>query len=310
MTSVQLYRAICRQDTDLPVFLQDWWLDAVCDDWQAAIVMKGQNVTGVWPYALQYRLRIPVLRTPKLTPYLGPHVFFPGDIRESNRDSFEYEVVSSLLDQLPDAEVWMLAVSPGLKQAGLFRFLDLRTEVRQTFLIDLGQEEAELFANLKEPLRRNIRAAEKEMTISHDPSCLRMLYDFQKITLEDKGRSQNHRFEDLQRLFDACMQHNSGALWVARAEDTVLGIILQVWDKDRSYYLMGAKNPSADNYRALSALLWHGIREARNRGNRIFDMEGSMDPGVERFFRNFGGRRELYMVLRKEQNLLWKLLKR
>jgi len=35
-----------------------------------------------------------------------------------------------------------------------------------------------------------------------------------------------------------------------------------------------------------------------------------MDEGVERFFRNFGGERALYIVLRKNDSLLWKLKKR
>jgi len=291
--------------------MQDWWLDAVCDRWEVAIAMKGQNVTGVWPYAVQQRIRIPMLLTPKLTPYLGPHVFFPDDIRESNRDSFEHETITTLLDQLPDPEVWTLALPPGLKQAGLFRFFDLQTEVRQTFLIDLTQEETELYANLKEPLRRNIRAAEKEITITEEPGCLALLHDYQKVTLEDKGRIQHHSFADLQRLYDACRRHDSGALWVARsAEGQILGIILHVWDNVRSYYLMGAKNPAAADYRAMSALLWHAIREAKRRGHRLFDLEGSMDPGVERFFRNFGARRELYLVLRRNHSWIWKLLKR
>jgi lipid II:glycine glycyltransferase (peptidoglycan interpeptide bridge formation enzyme) len=291
--------------------MHDWWLDAVCEKWDVAIATKGQSVTGVWPYALEQRLRIPMLRTPKLTPYLGPHVFFPDDIRESNRDSFEHETVSALLDQLPDPEVWLLAMPPGLRQAGLFRFFDLQTEVRQTFLIDLTLDEAELYANLKEPLRRNIRGAEKEIVITHDPGCLRLLHDYQKVTLEDKGRTQHHSFADLERLFAACMEHDSGALWVARSpEAEVLAIILQVWDREKSYYLMGARNPASGNYRALSALLWHAILHAKQRGHKIFDLEGSMDPGVERFFRNFGGKRELYLVLRKTHSLLWRLLKR
>jgi lipid II:glycine glycyltransferase (peptidoglycan interpeptide bridge formation enzyme) len=60
----------------------------------------------------------------------------------------------------------------------------------------------------------------------------------------------------------------------------------------------------------MSALLWHAILEAKRKGNQWFDFEGSMDPGVERFFRNFGARRELYMVLRKNRSLLWKLVEK
>jgi lipid II:glycine glycyltransferase (peptidoglycan interpeptide bridge formation enzyme) len=57
----------------------------------------------------------------------------------------------------------------------------------------------------------------------------------------------------------------------------------------------------------MPALLWHCIKEAKARGNACFDMEGSMDQGVERFFRGFGGQRELYLTLQKNDSLIWKL---
>jgi hypothetical protein len=59
----------------------------------------------------------------------------------------------------------------------------------------------------------------------------------------------------------------------------------------------------------MSALLWHCIRQAKARGNRVFDFEGSMDAGVERFFRAFGARRELYLVLKRDGHWFWKLLR-
>jgi lipid II:glycine glycyltransferase (peptidoglycan interpeptide bridge formation enzyme) len=70
---------------------------------------------------------------------------------------------------------------------------------------------------------------------------------------------------------------------------------------------MGAQKQGNDNYRAMPALLWHCIKEAKKRGNKIFDLEGSMDPGVEKFFRSFGANRELYLELKKNDSLIWKL---
>lgn len=291
----------------LPVFMQCWWLDAVCDDWNVALTLKGDQLTGVWPYAIEEKLSIAFRRNPRLTPYLGPHIFYPADIKEANKDSYEHDVMEQLIAQLPDADVWRLSQYPGMKQAGLFRHYGLKIEVQQTFLLSLRAEEEALFQQFKEPLRRNIRSAEKEISITADPGCLQELYDFQKATLFKKRVNQLHTFEDLQKLLQPCLEHQAGTLWVARREGKVQAVIWNVWDAQTSYYFMGAKNPEVDNYRAMSALLWHAIREAHRRGNTTFDMEGSMDPGVERFFRNFGGRRELYLVLRKDSHWLWKL---
>jgi len=307
VSNKELYRNICAQKKDVPLFLQHWWLDAVCNDWDAAIAKKGEQVTGIWPYQLEKKSGMALLRNPKLTPYLGPHIFYPNDIKESNLDSFEYDTLAELTPQLPTAKVWNLALQPGLKQAGIFKNNGTQLQVQQTFLIDLQQGEQMLFANMKENMRRNIRAAEKEITISNSPEYLPDLYNFQKNTLEGKGKKQFYNLADLQKIIEACFANNAAALWVAKKEDKVQAIVWHGWDEQNSYYLMGGQNPAADSYRAMSALLWYAIKEAKKRGNTAFDMEGSMDAGVERFFRGFAGNRTLYMILKKNESFLWKL---
>ena len=49
------YREFCRDVPDLPVFVQDWYLDAVCKDgtWDAAVVSENGLTVGVLPYFLK-----------------------------------------------------------------------------------------------------------------------------------------------------------------------------------------------------------------------------------------------------------------
>ena len=311
VTEKELYITICRKNPEaLPVFAQCWWLDAVCvdkADWNVALTMKGDVVTGVWPYMLSERLSISMMRNPRLTSYIGPHVFFPPDIKDSRRDSYEYDVMEQLLDALPDADVWRLSLTPGIKQAGLFRRAGLKIEVQQTFLCSLEEDEEQIFHHFKEPLRRNIRAAEKDLTITEEPAALEMLYEFQKATLNEKRVAQPYTEAHVETLLTACIANNSGTIWVARQGRQIEAIIWNVWDAEKSYYFMGGKNPATDNYKAMSALLWHCIRQAKARGNKYFDFEGSMDGGVERFFRGFGAKRELYLVLKRDGHWFWKL---
>jgi Acetyltransferase (GNAT) domain len=290
------------------VFAQAWWLDAVSPGWSAAIARKGDSVTGIWPYGIQQRAGVRLMRNARLTPYMGPVVFYPADMKDSNRDSHEHDTIAALAGQLPHAPVWHLSLYPGNKQAGLYRSKGLACEVQQTFLIDLSPDESAILGNMKESLRRNIRSAEKEFTISDAPASLDALYAFQKQTLAAKGVGQYYTLVEMQHLMDACRENGSAALWVARKGEDIAALVWNVWDAERSYYYMGAQKPDADSYRAMSALLWHAIKQAKARGNKYFDLEGSMDPGVERFFRGFGGRRELYMVLKKADSLLWKLI--
>lgn len=308
MESKQLYKAVCQQADDLPLFLQYWWLDAVCPHWEVAIARKGDQVAGVWPYQVEKKLWVGLRRSPVLTPYLGPHVFFPADLKPGNRDAYEHEVISSLLQQMPDEKVWTVAIQPGCIQAGLFRSFGLKSEARQTFLVDLQRPEETIFGGFRDNLRRNIRAAEKELQIVSDPGHIEKLFEFQRQTLQRKSRSIGYDFPLMNRLFEHTLSKGSGCLWAALRNDKVLALVWVVWDKHTCYYLAGGQNPDAEGYKAMSALLWHAMKEARRTGLRTFDMEGSMDPGVERFFRSFGGTRQLYLVLRRNMSLFWNLL--
>jgi hypothetical protein len=310
MTSKEEYKIICtKQKSDLPVFMQYWWLDEVCGSWDVAIAKKGEHVSGVWAYPVEQKMGVTFLRTPPLTPYLGPHVFYPDGLRENKRDSYEHDTVAELVKQLPEAKVWHLALPPGIYQAGIFKNLKLDNHVQQTFLLGLAPAEEALLANMKEATRRNIRGAEAEITIRNDPSQLKELYRFQLSTLGKKGKDVGYTAEYLQKIMGACIANGAAALWVAKSGDKTEAIVWQVWDGQTSYYLMGAQNPGTTSYRAMTLLMWHMIREAKKRGNAHFDFEGSMDEGVERFFRNFGAERNLYLVLHRNDSLLWKLKK-
>jgi hypothetical protein len=307
MTNKEEYKNICEQHPELPLFMQYWWLDEVCTDWDVAIVNNGDNVAGIWPYQTEKKASVTILRNPVLTPYLGPHVFYPSDLKISKRDNFEHETIKALLDKLPVAKVWNVSLQPGLKQIGLFKEKGFDVHTKQTFIIPLNVDEETVFSNLNEDHRRNIRKAEKELIITDEPQLIGQLYEFQKATLDSKKVGMFYSLKQMQSLFNACEQRKSTALWVAKKESEVQAIVWQVWDEYTAYYFMGSKNPQNNNKKALTALLWHAIKYALNTGKKAFDFEGSMDPGVEQFFRNFGGNRELYLVLKKNDSLLWKV---
>jgi lipid II:glycine glycyltransferase (peptidoglycan interpeptide bridge formation enzyme) len=308
MSNKEIYSKLCSQRKDIPIFSQPWWLDTVCAHWDVAIVKKGEHIAGVWPYPVEKKIGVTMIRTPMLTPYMGPLVFYPHDLKESNNDSYEHETVAALIKQLPNAPVWHLSIQPGLKQAGIFKANKLHSQVQQTFLLELKEDEETLLTNMKDAVRRNIRIAESEVTVTNSPEHLKDLFKFQKNTLSKKGKSFNYSLKDLKTIMDAGLANNSTALWVAKTPDKkILAIVWAMWDGTTSYYFMGGQNPEANSYRAMSLLLWHTMRLAKERGNSIYDLEGSMDEGVERFFRNFGGDRALYIILMKNKSLIWKL---
>ncbi len=309
MSNKDIYKQLCETSKEIPLFEQPWWLDVVCKQWDVAIARKGDRIAGTWPYPIEKKLGLTLIRTPKLTPYMGPQVFFPKDLKESNTDNFEHETVLDLIKQLPKSKVWHLAVQPGMRQVGIFKNHKLSPQVQQTFLVELNESEDTLLANMKDTTRRNIRIAEGEVIVSNSPEHLKQLYHFQKETLSKKGLTPAYSFREMEHIMNACIANDACRLWVAKEGKKIVAIVWQVWDNKCSYYFMGGQNPESNNYRAMSLLLWHTIKEAKKQGNTLFDLEGSMDEGVERFFRNFGGERAMYMVLQKNKSFRWWLKK-
>jgi len=307
MSNKEQYKSICEANPQIPVFLQYRWMDAVCADWDVAIAMNGDKVAGVWPYNKEQKIGVSIIRTPKLTPYQGPFVLYPQDLKTANKDGFEHETIAELLKQLPDAKVWHVSLLPRLKQAGLLKANGFSISTKQTFLIDVQQDEQAMLGNMKESLRRNIKAAAAELTIAQDNDAIATLFEYQKHTLNKKDVMQTHSLADMQRLLQLCIANNCGAIYTAKQGSDTVAVIWNVWDANCSYYFMGSQKPDNDNYKAMPALLWHCINGAKARENACFDMEGSMDQGVERFFRGFGGNRELYLTLQKNNSLIWKL---
>ena len=70
------YRALCESEAEIPLFLRDWWLDAVCgdDNWGVAIVCNGDRVDGCLPYSIRRRFGWVLIGQPPLTPFLGPWI--------------------------------------------------------------------------------------------------------------------------------------------------------------------------------------------------------------------------------------------
>lgn len=276
-----------------------------------ARVYKGDKISGIWPFFPEKKYGISMQRNPPLCPYLGPQVFFPPDLKKSKYDSFEHQTIAALLEELPPAQVVATALTPGQKQLDLFAQKGFEIKVRQTFLMDLKDvSEAELTGRLQEDYRRNLRKAAGELEIADAPEEIENLYRFSAATLTRKALKPHFSLAYLQDLFHAAHARGQAALWAARKNGVVQALVWHVWDERRAYYLMGAKNPEVKDARALTALLFHAMNHSRIWGKETFDFEGSMDPGVAHFFRHFGGRKELYLVLEKSDSLLWQVKNR
>jgi lipid II:glycine glycyltransferase (peptidoglycan interpeptide bridge formation enzyme) len=306
LTNKEQYRALCAGSHSPSLFLQDWWLDAG-GNWDVAVVKNGDKIAAVWPYMVESKMGATLFRNPVLTPYFGPRVIYPSDLKRTKMDGFEHEMITALLKQMPAFKVWHLGLPPGQQQVGLFKSQGFEIGARQTFIADLHPTEEIILSLMDDTHRRKIKKAQRDITISDEPAMLPELFRFQKATLERKEQGIHTSLAKMQQLFEAAYSRGQAALWVARAGQEVQAIIWQAWDDKSSYYLAGARNPVVKDNLSMVALLWKGMQHSKQIGRQSFDLEGSMDPGVERFFRGFGAKRAVYLTIQKNTSLIWKL---
>jgi hypothetical protein len=97
--------------------------------------------------------------------------------------------------------------------------------------------------------------------------------------------------------------------WTAHKNHEVLGMVFCIFDKNACYYLLGGINKQAGIQGINNLLVQKSIERAKELDCRIFDFEGSMLKGVEKFFRSFGPELFPYFTVNKAALPLEILLK-
>ena len=70
MTNKELYREFCQTNGDLPLFMTDWWMDAVCagKHWDVLLSLdESGKIQAVLPYLLRKRAWMRYIIMPQQT---------------------------------------------------------------------------------------------------------------------------------------------------------------------------------------------------------------------------------------------------
>ncbi len=307
MTPKEKYRAL-EHLQEVPLFFQPWWLDTVCAAWEVALTEEQGRVTGVMPYQVEQKAGLVIIRNPDMTPYLGPFFFYPAKLKDPEKTGWEDRVLKDLLDQLPRYDSCNILCLPGQNNFLSFYQQGFTYSSLLTYHIDLQQPEAALYAAVHKNHRNLIKQAQPLHTIDTGPSYLQDLLQLHYGTFTRKNKKYTYSRDFLVRMTEASLQAGQGKILVARDSDqrVVTGLLL-LWDRHTMYLLISAVAKEAAHPGVVRLLIWEAICEAQRMGLRTFDFEGSMDPGIEPFFRRFGGSRQYYLYCIHHRSLIWKI---
>jgi hypothetical protein len=291
------YRKWCAGQQNLPLFAQDWWLDAVCgkENWRVITASSGD-----YDLALPvYEVKIKGIRRLVQPPWTQYHYLCDLNGQFSNiQDTYQRNItLKEFLESFPSTPIVEINLNPQFQDGLGFQWAGFHLQTRYSMMIEVHQKEM-LFEGYSKNLRRNIKAAQRLYTVepSSDAS---LLYQVIQETLVRKKAGVQPEQEVIHRMFEALLERKQGRFFVAReADKSVAGGVLVAWDDAYTYYIIGGQQSQKGKPSPHSILMHTFISESLAAG-RTFDFCGSMIPGVARFFSSFGAKTRSFLQVSK-----------
>ena len=296
------YRQFCQNEIELPIFFQDWYLDAVCQEgsWEAVILEKKGETVGVLPYYLKRKYFFKYITMPHLCFAMGPYI-------------------SNAFSTHPDREQWIGELYEKLPKV---HFLEQRlpyssypiahkyqTRLRYSYRIPDLENLDQVYSNISSNYRNNkIKKARKMLRIQEDLD-LPTFYRINKMSFDRQGIAVPYSYKFLERLDQILVKYRSGKiLYAIDAEGNIHSVAYLIWDKRSSYYHIAGDDPALRKSGSGILLIWEAIRFTKEKlGLNIFDFEGSMITGVEKVRKDFGGIKTHYSEVKQYHSNIFKL---
>ncbi|MBX2944896.1 MAG: GNAT family N-acetyltransferase [Cyclobacteriaceae bacterium] len=241
---------------------------------------------------------------PDFVPYFGIAIFV-DPVKATQYYADTQKAYSILIEQLKNRyKKISVRLAPSVSDIQSFVWSGFEIKLRYTYLVNIEDIE-KAYMNLDTNLKRQIRRGYKqEVTIHHNQDVVQYL-DLFRAT-----RSKKDNFSALLTRYQQYLQsvNSCSTMAIKNQNGDALAAIFFVWDNQRAYYLLGGYRSSHedDNQSYTALALWEAMKFTRQQlGLYEFDLEGSMIPGVENFFRKFGGKKVPYYQLWYEQRGVW-----
>ncbi len=307
------YLELCQQSEDMPIFMQPYWLDAVCGigNWSVALAYDQEGkICGALTYQLvKLRGFVPAIVMPPLTPHCG--IWLTLRDAEKLKQHRQYTnvkaIVTQLVAALPQVALYHQKFSPAFRDWQPFFWAGYQGQTHYTYLLHLDHMER-LYAEMKGTIRTDLKKSERLVNISESED-LELLYALCKKSWARQNITQPFDLQTLTRLDLVLRERAARKIYLAKDNDgTPHAMIYIVYDHHSAHYLIGGSDSERRQSAALTALLWQAIQDAQEARKTVFNFEGSMIPSVEVAFRAFGAEQVPFFRITKAKNRFWEMM--
>lgn len=274
--------------------------------WDVALEYDGDRVVGAMPFHYVRRYGMTVVVQPQLTQFSGP-VYFLG---EGHSMDAEYRVARSLIGQMEQLRPMAVVMhtSPQITNWLPFYWEGYSQTTRYTYRIPDISNPERVFASFdKEKRQRKIQRTERQTVVRYDMKADDFAA-FHRRYWESRGEKDILAEQFITRVCSTAIERGQGVIASLHdMEGNLLAARFVAYDNNSAYTLMSANDQSRHRSGHSETLMWALIKHLSGK-SRAFDFEGSMDEGIEYFYRSFGSCRTPFFEIRKYRNTLVDLL--
>lgn len=306
------YFNFCNSGKNVPLFLQPWWMNAVCkakDWWEVFLYEENDEIKGVFICNIVKKTGLKMIIQPQLTQYNGIWLDYGNELSDNDKIHFEKKAIGNLLVQLNDFGFDYFNQNFPLNFVNWLPFYwqKFSQTTRYTYqLTGINNPEA-CFEKFSYAKKKQIRKAQKELTVSTKMSA----EDFYvHLTAYQTSRRQKMIYSDsfFMNLYNSCKSKNQGEIIaVIDSKSVVHAALFIVWDNLTGYNLISTIHPDYKNSGASTLVVFEAIKYLSDKV-QTFDFEGSMDAGIENSFSQFATVQSPYFSIKKYNSLTTRAL--
>lgn len=310
MTNKELYIQWAKQQDELPIFMQPWWMDAVSagKSWDVLLRFcaasdpqnrKAEDIEAVMPYLLCKRLWMRWIAMPQQTQIGGIWLTRNGGFDAQNELIDLPRIAEDFASQLQALNIhyYYQQFPIGSRMVEPMQTLRFKVRERVTYQIEDLHDLDKVVDNFSKNKKRQLQ---KAVTLNVDKSLApEQFYAFHRqcMALQKKQISYSREFFlVLQRKTER--EQRSQIIAIRNADSELCAAAFLVWDKQRMYYLIPCFNPLYKESGANALLVVEAIKLAREKGV-VFDFEGSMHRGTASHYKQFGSIKKIYYSVEK-----------
>ena len=294
------YRKLCKEETTIPLYSQDWWLDCVCGEskWNVLLVeTQGKQIEAAMPFYMPHK---GIIRMPDFSQSMG--IWFNPAFEKINYTKNLYrkqQICDFFIKNLPKHKTFFQGFHYSFSDWLPFYWNGFKQTTRYTYILHDIKDTDLLYNSFSINIKRNIAKAKKKYMIEIQRNIpVDLFIEQYSMTFKRQGL-ESHQPQILKKIIETCLLRQQGDIWGAYDEHNRLhASVFIVWQNDCAYYIAAGSNPQLRKSGAHAYVLWKAITDL-SKQVKTFDFEGSMLLGIEHFFREFGAIQYPYFFISK-----------